>query len=312
VTHLKSIKVSAGLALCIGLAPASAARGQDHTAHGQAQSKATVATPGRAPSTRISMEALHAAGGVPPGWRFTLPPGDAAAGRQAFVDHKCYACHAIAGEQFPLPPGASATAGPELSGMGGHHPAEYLAESIVNPSAVLIDGPGYIGGDGRSIMPAYPDMTLAQLVNLVTYLKTLGAPEAGHANEAALERRVGGYRVRLVYKAPEDAGHMHHGHGGMAMGTRSGRLLVFLIDPASGQPIPYTPVKARIEERGHPAHTVTLAPSLGPQGFHQGVDIVLGEGTSRITLSIGPAALKLGPGAPEGLKRLQRVAFDWK
>jgi Cytochrome c len=312
VRHLKSTMVSAGLALCVGLAPASAARGQDHSAHGQAQSKAAEAMRGRAPSTRISMEALHAAGGVPPGWRFALPPGDAAAGRQAFVDHKCYACHAIAGEQFPLPPGASATAGPELSGMGGHHPPEYLAESIVNPSAVLVDSPGYIGGDGRSIMPAYPDMTLAQLVNVVAYLKTLGAAEAGHAPEAERERLVGGYRVRLVYKAPDPAGHMHHGHGDVAMAASPGRLMVFLTDPASGQPIPYTPVKARIETRAHPARTVALAPSLGAEGFHQGVDVVLGEGTVRITLSIGPAAMKLGPGAPEGLKRPQRVSFDWK
>jgi cytochrome c len=309
VTHVRHIMMSTGLALCIGLAPASAARGQDHAAHGQPQSKPATSTPA---STRISMEALHAAGGVPPGWRFAVPPGDAAAGRQAFVDLKCYACHAIKDEQFPLPPGTSATAGPELSGMGGHHPAEYLAESIVNPSAVLIDGPGYIGGDGRSIMPAYPDMTLAQLVNLVAYLKTLGAPEAPHAHEPTRERLVGGYRVRLVYKAPEDAGHMHHGHGDMVMATTAGRLLVFLTDLGSGQPIPHTPVKARIDAPGRPAQTVTLHPSLGPEGFHQGADVVLREGTSRITLSIGPATMKLGPGTPEGLKRLQRTAFDWK
>ena len=312
MTHLRHIVMFAGLGLSVGLAPASAARGQDHAAHGQAPSKAGASTPAPPASTRISMEALHAAGGVPPGWRFAVPPGDATAGRQAFVDFQCYACHAITGEQFPLPPGASATAGPDLSGMGGHHPAEYLAESIVNPSAVLIDGPGYIGGDGRSIMPAYPDMTLAQLVNLVAYLKTLGAQEEGHAHEAARERLVGGYRVRLVYEAPDDTGHMHHGHGDMAMGAHAGRLLVFLTDPASGQPIPYTPVKARIEAPGHPAQTVTLGPSLGPEGFHQGADVVLREGTSRITLSIGPTAMTLRPGAPEGLKRLQRVAFDWR
>ena len=45
----------------------------------------------------------------------------------------------------------------------------------MNPSAVLVEGPGYIGGDGRSVMPPYPDMTLGQLVSLVAYLKTLTA-----------------------------------------------------------------------------------------------------------------------------------------
>src|SRR5262245_60531886 len=65
-------------------------------------------------SVRVTMEALHAAGGVPQGWKFTLPAGDPRAGRQSFVDFKCYACHVVKGERFP---GESSTAGPELTGM---------------------------------------------------------------------------------------------------------------------------------------------------------------------------------------------------
>ena len=69
--------------------------------------------------------------------------------------------------------------------MGSHHPAEYFAESILNPDAVLVDGPGYIGSDGRSVMPNYPDMTLAQLADLVAYLKSLGGGAAqGHVHPA--------------------------------------------------------------------------------------------------------------------------------
>src|SRR5262245_28651888 len=89
-------------------APLAAA--QDHAGHGAAKTPPA--------SVRITMDALHAAGGVPPGWRFTMPAGDPAAGRRVFVDFKCYACHAVRGEQFPLPPGATATAGPDLTGMG--------------------------------------------------------------------------------------------------------------------------------------------------------------------------------------------------
>src|SRR5207244_8877719 len=37
-------------------------------------------------SVRITMAALHQAGGVPPGWRFTVPPGDVGAGRRTFAD----------------------------------------------------------------------------------------------------------------------------------------------------------------------------------------------------------------------------------
>src|SRR4030095_16658748 len=95
------------------------ARGQGHAGHGAAPpAPGAPATPG----TRITMDALHAAGGVPPGWRFTLPAGDPAAGRQVYVDFKCYACHAIKGEQFPLKPGETATAGPDLTGMERPHP----------------------------------------------------------------------------------------------------------------------------------------------------------------------------------------------
>ena len=107
------LMVLGGLALLLGPGGAPLAQAQGHAEHGQAP-----APPAAPTSRRITMEALHAAGGVPPGWRFTVPAGDAAAGRQAFVDLRCHGCHAIKGEEFPLKPGETATAGPELSGMG--------------------------------------------------------------------------------------------------------------------------------------------------------------------------------------------------
>jgi hypothetical protein len=58
--------------------------------------------------------------------------------------------------------------------MGRHHPAEYFAESILNPNAVIIVGPGYTGADGLSIMPDYrKSLTVAELINLVAYCKSL-------------------------------------------------------------------------------------------------------------------------------------------
>ena len=124
----------------------------------------------------ITMEALHRAGGVPAGWKFTPPPGDPARGRQAFVDFGCFSCHPVQSEHFADRPDEQRP-GPDLTGMGSHHPTEYFAESILNPDAVLVDGPGYLGSDGRSIMPSYPDMTLAQLADLVAYLKSSTAAE---------------------------------------------------------------------------------------------------------------------------------------
>ena len=127
-------------------------------------------------SVRITMQALHQLGGVPPGWMLSPPAGDAARGRALYERFGCHTCHAVRGETFPAP----TAAGPDLTGMGAHHPAAYFVESIINPAAVLVDGEGYIGVDGRSAMPAYPDMTVAQLVDLVAYLRSLQSGDATH------------------------------------------------------------------------------------------------------------------------------------
>lgn len=120
-------------------------------------------------SVRITMEALHQFGGVPPGWMLEPAPGDAARGRELFEHFGCHTCHAVQGADLPPPIGA----GPELSGMGSHHPAAYFAEAILNPDAVIVDGRGYVGPDGRSNMPRYPDMSLAELADVIAYLRSL-------------------------------------------------------------------------------------------------------------------------------------------
>lgn len=278
----------------------------DHAGHGTA--------PAAPRSVRTTMEALHASGGVPPGWQFTLPPGDPQAGRRVFVDFKCYACHAIRGEQFPLKAGESASAGPDLTGMAPHHPIAYLVESIVNPHAVLVEGPGFIGGDGRSIMPPSPDMTVAQLTDLIAYLQSAGAPEP--AVEQRQEQTAGGYRVRLVFRPGGSGGHDQHAqhqHDGAAAPTRGrGRLIAIVTDVASGQPIPYLPVTARVEAAGTAARTVRLAPAFAGDGLQYGAEVALPAKTRKITLSLGRAALRIEAGAPAQLGREQTVAFDWK
>ncbi len=145
--------------------------------HAPAQAQAPAATAPQAaravPGVRITMEALHRAGGVPPGWALTPLAGDSAAGRRAFVEHGCHNCHAVSGADFPAVAAEKAGPGPDLTGMGAHHPPAYFVEAILNPDAVLVEGPDYIGPDGRSRMPAYPDMTLAQVADLVAYLASL-------------------------------------------------------------------------------------------------------------------------------------------
>jgi hypothetical protein len=304
--HLSIIAAAAvALASLGGHRPAG---GQGHAGHGQPAG----APSGPAP-VRATMEALHASGGVPPGWRFTLPAGDVAAGRQAFIDLKCYTCHAMQGEQFPLKPGESATAGPDLTGMAAHHPSAYLVESILNPSAVLVEGPGYIGGDNRSIMPSYPDLTAAQLIDLLAYLGSRGS-EAPRDHEMAREQSAGGYRVRLEYRAAGGGheGHQEHQHGMAPAAAGKGRLLAFVTDAASGQAVPYLPVSARIESAGQAPVTVSLAPAMGAQGFHYGADAALPERTTRVIVTIGAAKMRLAAGAPAQLGRPQTVSFDWR
>lgn len=130
---------------------------------------------------------------TPEGWTFRLPEGDPRVGRRAFVDFECYKCHPVAGENFPKAEGTG-DVGPDLSRMGPLHPAEYFAEAILNPNAVLIEGPGFLGPDGKSRMPSYTEsMTLQQLIDLVAYLRTLGAAPSAPAGAGGRGASGGGH-----------------------------------------------------------------------------------------------------------------------
>jgi len=133
-------------------------------------------------SVRITMDALHQLGGVPSGWQLTPLPGDAEAGRRLFQEVGCSSCHKVAGEPSGESSGSQTGPGPELTGMGNHHPPAYFLEAILNPDAILVDGPEYVSPQGHSAMPTYPDLTVTQLEDLVAYLSSLtaGDPHAGH------------------------------------------------------------------------------------------------------------------------------------
>lgn len=168
---------------------------------------------------RLTMEALHASGGVPPGWQFTPPAGNPDNGRTLFVEYGCHSCHMVRGAGLPPPDreAEGAVEGPDLTGMGSHHPAGYFAESIVNPNAVLVEGPGYISEDGRSAMPEYPDLTLAELADLVAFLTSLTDGGAG-ADRLAVGGAVPGGPAGHRHAAPgSHAAHHPAGPGGGAV-----------------------------------------------------------------------------------------------
>jgi len=303
--------------------------------HRHGEPKTTAPEP-PAGSRRVTMDELHRAGGVPRGWKFTLPGGgDPAKGRQLFADLECYKCHLIKDAGFP-PSGGDGKTGPELTRMGAHHPAEYFAESILAPNAIIVEGPGWIGPDGRSIMPSYADsLSVTQLIDLVAFIKSQGGGGHGQHREhgAAQERTVGPYRVRLVFRpaAGDDqdahAGHGAHGghraeggHGAHAghgahhapkpAGT-AGHLMVFVADATTGDPVPYLPVSAGVHVQGAPARIVKLGPMVGREGFHYGADATLPQGTQRIVLTIGPTTMRVMGADRTRYARPQTAAFDW-
>jgi hypothetical protein len=114
---------------------------------------------------------------VPSGWRFTMPAGNATAGKQTFEKMQCYSCHTVRGQRFGDPSQNPGGIGPDLTAAHGRLPAEYLAESIVSSSRVLAHGQfraAYRAVDGTSRMGDYSEiMTVRELMDLVAFLRSL-------------------------------------------------------------------------------------------------------------------------------------------
>ncbi|MBU1990084.1 c-type cytochrome [bacterium] len=106
--------------------------------------------------------------------------GDAAKGKEAAMMNGCTGCHQMEATD------AANLMGPSLTNIGGYSTVDYLRESLVNPSAVVV--PGYNrnahsnyawynieNGKRVSTMPDHSWMEKADLDNIVAYLKTLKA-----------------------------------------------------------------------------------------------------------------------------------------
>ncbi len=104
---------------------------------------------------------------------FSLPEGDAMAGREAFLYMQCNQCHTIANEPMPDIPGAEPYV--ELGGKVTRIKSYgELVTAIINPSHDLADGYAaeLVSEDGESNMYNYNRaMTVQELIDLVTFLQ---------------------------------------------------------------------------------------------------------------------------------------------
>lgn len=106
---------------------------------------------------------------------FTLPEGDAEAGRQAFVELGCTSCHEVAGAEGLRDPEVPAERTIRLGGRTDT-PIGYgdLVTSIINPSHRVSreNLPEGIDAEGNSAMPSLNEfMTVEELVDIVTFLE---------------------------------------------------------------------------------------------------------------------------------------------
>jgi hypothetical protein len=303
MTRLQGLLATAGVVLLgaalVGGEPVGAQ-------HAPAPTPTTTA-PGPGGPRRVAEDELHRHGGVPRGWKFSVPPGDASRGRELFAELECYKCHEIKTEKFPTPSDGKYI-GPELTGMGLIHPREYIAESILFPNAVIVDEPGTTGPDGLSLMPSYADtLSLTQWVDLVAFLK--GLTEGGeHPMSHGIERvaTAGAYQIRLVYAGGHGGGHMEH-HGA----PTAGHLMAFITERESGEAVPYLGVTATVQAAGTARRTITLRPMLGDDGFHYGADVALSKRTTKLTLVVGPPTARVAASAKGRFGKPATAVFDW-
>jgi uncharacterized protein involved in high-affinity Fe2+ transport len=87
--------------------------------------------------------------------------------------------------------------------------------------------------------------------------------------------------------------------------------MAFVTDAATGEPVPYLPVSVVISAAKAAPRTVRLAPMVGDDGFHYGADVTIPQGTTKLTMNVGVAALKTTGAASGRFGKPVTVSFDW-
>jgi hypothetical protein len=106
-----------------------------------------------------------------------MPPGDARAGRQAFLDLQCTACHAVPSEgDFPSP--VSPTPGPSIDARLADKDLSYVATAIVSPShQISLATSPEVRGRLQGLLSPMGDfshtMTVRQFVDLYAFIRSV-------------------------------------------------------------------------------------------------------------------------------------------
>ncbi len=109
--------------------------------------------------------------GVPEGGEratFFFPDGDPEAGRTAFGQMQCYACHGVIGDDFPEPhatPPLPTPLGPDLAALSRGQ----VAEAIIAPYHPIPDDL-----EAPQMGDYSEAMTVRQLIDIIAYLESLG------------------------------------------------------------------------------------------------------------------------------------------
>ena len=129
------------------------------------------------PIAAVLWPAMLVAACASPIFGFPFDEGDVGAGRQAFIDHQCHACHSVAG--LTMPPLAGADA-PILELGGATTSVKTYAElttSIINPDHMISERyreqlrlVAVVPTESPMPMPQLDNMTVRQLIDLVAFL----------------------------------------------------------------------------------------------------------------------------------------------
>lgn len=138
----------------------------------------------------LAVAAVVAGCSYTPIFGFPIEEGDVAQGRQAFIDHRCHACHSVSDVSLPDLAGAPDL---ELELGGATTDVRSYAElvtSVINPDHVISERyrdqlrlDAVVPAESPMPLPYIDNMTVRQLIDIVTFLDSRYELVDGYVSE---------------------------------------------------------------------------------------------------------------------------------